>query len=205
MCWVLISNNRILNKINKENLFIIYYFYIFMDVIILNFLNKESIIPLWSLIVSILMLVVGGASLCYVILSYHMKQKNFLMSLISDLNIISGNSDSYKDVIILSMQDERRRDSILFKGNITKEFSNYVKEDIIVKDQETKKVLQSKIKNDKYISRKIHDFGKKYIYEIQKYRDNEKELKTNFFYRALVPQYLLQDIDYNFYSKNISS
>jgi len=140
--------------------------------------------------------------LIYVYFLHKSNQKTFLHSLLLELEKGAEVSDSYKEVILEAMQMEKRRNSILFKDYIATEFSQYMGEDCLVKDRRTKEKLQTMVKQDRTISKKIHNFGKIYIYKIQQFEGNE-ELKRHFFERVKIPQYLPHNPDYNFYSKSL--
>jgi len=157
-------------------------------------------------------LVVGTLSLIYLGVLHYQKQKNFFTSLVLDLNKISENSDSYKEVILQSIQRAKHNENIeIFKdileneNNLENEFEDYFKGDYPVRDQKGIEELKNKIKKDKTISKKIHKFGMINIIKSNIFFLDEKtkKLKYIFSYSPLIPQYLPHNIDYNFYSKNI--
>jgi len=158
---------------------------------------------LWKFIVSNaspITLIVGVLTLITVYLFHANNQKNLFHSLLVDLNQIAKDSEAYKDVIVQSiLREEQTSNKKNLLNYIKLNFDNYSNLSEI-------KEIQEEIKKDELIAVKIHKFGKEFtkkILEIHMRKKAEQDIVDYILTSPLIPHFLVHQIEYEFYSKNI--
>jgi|SRR3989344_9144599 len=153
--------------------------------------------------VQYIVLFLTAATLAYAYFLHDSNQKNFLRSLLADLNQIAKDSESYKEVFIRSIIPEMKNNQDKeIRKEIIKIFGEYLDEKFMI----NKDKLQEKIKGDTTISKNLKEFAKnnmKRIFEITIHEEEKQELLKVMLNLPEIPQYKIHQVDYEFYAKNI--